>query len=160
MSRAKRNAARARVRPAHCDWCSSEVAPSLATWRFPCQMFVAQSAMPEHALQYRGDWGACDECRPLVEAQDWDRLIDRCVDRAPGLYIRAMNASIEALRRLGALPAVQVREGRELAAAREWQAIFWAGAWEGFAQHRRGPAEPIRGGEIFPDPLVLRKVPR
>lgn len=159
MSRKHRQAARARARGdfPFCDFCSAVSNPTSAAWRFPCRIFTAQSGVHDLAIQYRGDWAACDECRPLVEAEHWDGLADRTFSRDPELYVRAMHGAIARLSRLGPLPPMEVPPEREVEAAREWQDIFWSTAWQAFAAHRRGPAEPLQGGEIFAEPLILRK---
>jgi hypothetical protein len=56
-----------------CDFC---LAPN-PEWSYPCQ----EVDIIGHAVINRSDddWGACDECHALIEADAMDKLVDRMV---------------------------------------------------------------------------------
>jgi hypothetical protein len=58
--------------PSACDWC--DATPS---WRYRTSEPVALQATRPTATTTFGDWYACDACRPLVDAADWDALARR-----------------------------------------------------------------------------------
>ncbi len=147
------------AKPPVCDFCSIDTNPVDASWRFSCRMFRAQASVPELVIEYRGDWAACDDCRPLVEAEQWDALADRCFERDPDFYVRAMHAGVAHLSGLGPLPEMEVPPEREVEAAQAWHSMFWTDTWTSFVAHRRGPAMPLTGGEVFAAPLIRRKRP-
>lgn len=53
-----------------CDFCGAEAD---RYWRFACPPFVIE----ELGYGSADDWAACDDCRPLVEAQAEESLIER-----------------------------------------------------------------------------------
>lgn len=60
-----------------CDFCSGT---ENVRWVFPCQDF-SDPAIPGHSSI--GDWAACDDCKPLIEAEDWNAVGDRWLARDP-----------------------------------------------------------------------------
>jgi hypothetical protein len=109
-----------------CDFCTTQP----VTWRFPCSPFSIKEATS--TMAYRGDWAACETCKPLVEEARWDELMER----AGGPNLEALGATglPDELRQvvLGSM-----RRG-----------------WEKFAKNRRGPAVPVAPTDVFPDPVI------
>ena len=60
-----------------CDFCSV-VSPD-PSWRYPVKDFLVFMATDENASLSgsRGDWMACEACRALIEAGNWNELAGR-----------------------------------------------------------------------------------
>lgn len=71
-----------------CDFCG---VPQ-PKWMFPAQDFEDATASPTIVSQ--GGWACCEPCRPLVEAQEWEPLLDRFVKRRYGKVTTAQWATI------------------------------------------------------------------
>lgn len=56
-----------------CDFCGHD-SPA---WDYDCQDFVIA---PDLASQ--GGWAACTPCSNMIEADDWDGVLERCVSGA------------------------------------------------------------------------------
>lgn len=68
-----------------CDFCS---APK-PTRYFNCPDFTMDKAKPEFALpEYRskGEWAACSPCGTLIDAGNWDGLLNRALDSLSKKY--------------------------------------------------------------------------
>jgi rubredoxin len=60
-----------------CDFCSGT---ENVRWVFPCRDF-SNPSVPNHTSI--GDWAACDECKPLIEAANLNGLATRWLARDP-----------------------------------------------------------------------------
>lgn len=90
-----------------CDFCAVPITGE--AWTFPCQDFKAPDlpGLPVTivvAQLKRGDWCCCDECKPLVEAQDWSAIVSRMGEVAG--WSDAPNASLHAKRLLPLVTAL------------------------------------------------------
>lgn len=63
-----------------CDFCSSHK----VKWEFPCEDFQ----MPQMDWGSENGWAACDECKDLIEADDWDALAQRALDTTASSVLR------------------------------------------------------------------------
>jgi hypothetical protein len=99
-----------------CDFC---LGPD-PTWEFP----AARMPIKGHPLidQSDDEWGACDECKALIEAHKLGPLVERCVEGQLAMEIPANFAKLS--------PALLRRTLRENLLR--------------FMDARRGPAVPYR----------------
>jgi hypothetical protein len=61
-----------------CDFCSED--RERIRWQFQCTNILAATTIQESGITdhwHTGPWAACDECADLVEANDWNTIIDR-----------------------------------------------------------------------------------
>lgn len=56
-----------------CDFCSEEHAAKV----YPCETFIWEREMITH--QSLGGWAACAECSRLIDANEWDALVERSI---------------------------------------------------------------------------------
>jgi hypothetical protein len=57
-----------------CDFCDG----GKASWLFPCRNFtVALLPPPEPLFNSVGSWYACQDCKPLVDAHNWEAIAAR-----------------------------------------------------------------------------------
>lgn len=67
-----------------CDFCSShEVFQVYMAEDFTAVELEAPNGHPVY-LNSTGGWAACHECAKLVEAAQWDELLERCFDTFKG----------------------------------------------------------------------------
>lgn len=59
-----------------CDFCSE---PKWAR-RFHCQDFIMDVTPGFPRYDSKGDWLACSVCGSLIDAENWDGLVQRAVD--------------------------------------------------------------------------------
>jgi hypothetical protein len=115
-----------------CDFCLRRP----VTWRYPCAPFMVKNEGPDGRAaiaEYRGQWAACDACKPLVDAKDWDRLYQR--------YSKSSSKIVKLA--VSAFPAIRADLRRQ--AFRMWEA---------FAKHRRGEPVPIAPDDTVDDYFV------
>jgi hypothetical protein len=66
-----------------CDFCP--VAGRAAVWYYPCDSFVttiefiSNEAVTSRDCDSTAGWMACDACHEMIEASQWDELLDRFV---------------------------------------------------------------------------------
>lgn len=59
-----------------CDFCATT---QNVSWEFPCEDFRLPVAPGLPDQGFKGAWGACDECKVLVEARDIRGLLARAI---------------------------------------------------------------------------------
>lgn len=90
--------------PGVCDFCS---APD-TTWTYRCKTFIAgfvETADRHQDWGSKGDWAACQQCSEDIEAERWQAVLQRALDRlsaAGGVPLDFQSFAREQLRQLHA----------------------------------------------------------
>ncbi len=125
-----------------CDFCGDHP----VTWRFPCSPFTLKKSTS--IMTYRGDWAACETCKPLVEDRRWDELVERTLAKQEADMIAVYQ---DIARQTGKQPAgLSSLDER----TRQYITADILQGWERFTRNRRGPAVPVAEGDVSPDPII------
>lgn len=69
-----------------CDFCSAPPKWWYKTDSFQVMVIAQITGLPadqQVCLNIDGDWAACDACKDLIEAKDWDALVTRSLETMP-----------------------------------------------------------------------------
>lgn len=109
-----------------CDFCCGDPKEFPIRWSYPAGL-VPLVLQPAGAEMSNDAWGACDECHALIEAGEYEKLADRCLE------IQMQRFPVPALK------AAQPKQREEILASVKRDMLI---QFEKFQAKRKGEAIP------------------